>query len=40
MAKLNKLQRARDVGILEDGWRYEDYYLAAGPAFGWLCSIL
>ena len=37
---MDKLERARQLGVLKDGWRYQDYCLACGPSFGWLCSVV
>lgn len=37
---MDKLERARQLGVLKDGWRYVDYCLDAAPRFGWLCCII
>ena len=37
---MDKLARARELGILKDGWRFIDYALDAAPKFGWLCNVI
>lgn len=35
---MDKLERARELGILKDGWRYIDYALDAAAKYGWICT--
>jgi hypothetical protein len=37
---MDKLARARELGVLKDGWRFVDYCLDAAPKFGWLCAVI
>lgn len=40
MGRFDKLERARTLGVLKDGWRLVDYCLDTVPKFGWLCAII
>lgn len=34
-----KLTRAKELGILRDGWRFVDYCMEAQPIQGWICNV-